>query len=332
MQTRFGIALSLCLVAAVASTNGCGSPDEGQDAGTPDAGQQNPPDAGQPKPDAGTPPPQGDAIGDECTPGSGNDIQGSCEDDFACTGWEFEVFGLNGKPTTRCTARCKSDDQCGENGILANVCTVNGIPQSDVPIFTNGDGMCLRACMVDDDCASGQVCVGLVFGQVCIPDCSLAENECAYGTTCDTLCRPTFCDEATGNCATQGDICVFRDETDPEEEPGVCVGNCATAGCPRGYECDNASGVCEVPGGEYYQLCNNSTPCPEEDAICVVTKQDGSGVCLQDCTESGLCGGTPENQVCGLELTNGSNTCVALCRVNGDCPTGTTCQNGGCLR
>src|SRR5690606_36368605 len=87
MQTRFGIALSLCLVAAVASTNGCGSPDEGQDAGTPDAGQQNQPDAGQPKPDAGPQLPEGDAVGEECTPGRGNDIQGSCEDAFACTGW-----------------------------------------------------------------------------------------------------------------------------------------------------------------------------------------------------------------------------------------------------
>lgn len=333
MQTRFGLALvaSLCTFGLASTVPGCGTPAGGPDAGgTPDAGptfvDAGPVDAG---------PPPGEPIGTSCSGATEEDPQGNCALDLICAPFEYAVLSRRVDDVANnatCTKECTTSAECGATGAIDNVC---------VPLTQAGDGLCAQGCDPDADaCGTGRTCVEITgVGDICVFTCE-TNAECSYGATCmgpangPKTCDIERCPPAPGSCGT-GRACY-----QVSAQLSACVDACPATACPAPLTCDTAKSTCEAPGGTYYTSCNQQTPCATPDAICVVTQSGAtSGLCLQECTDTRLCGGEPEGGQCVLSIQySGPNAppndtvCVIPCpAAPATCPTGSVCSQNFCL-
>lgn len=335
------VAASLCCLVLASA---CSSTNDDDDT-TPDAGQQQQTDAGDEQcpltTDCSIPACDARAcgnggmcsggtcveptqIGDSCTGATQAKPEGTCSAGQLCSDFEFAFFSRQeeeGKST--CTKSCVTDADCGQT---------DGVDNSCIQINAN-NSLCVKGCTPGgSDCQDDLVC--LTFGvtqdspSVCVQQCT--ENaDCIFGMTCTAAgtgikaCNPQECPQA--GCG-EGRACQ------PFGQQSLCVDACSDENpCPNGLECETATGICKVRDGNYYQVCDQTTPCAEPGAICV--SQGGAGTCMQDCTQTGLCGeGDPTGTKCEITITYEGDTppvnvCALPCTAGTTtCPTGSSCK------
>jgi hypothetical protein len=278
-------------------------------------------------PDAG---PQGGAIGDDCAGASETDPQGNCAIDLLCLPLEYVALSRRGGDPANnatCTKRCTNSNECGASGGVDNICIM----------VSQTEGFCARGCD-GAGCGTGRACVPLQgLGSACIFTCA-ANAECGYGFTCTDIGNGTkVCD--LDACPPNGSCGSGRACHQISSQVSGCVDACPTAACPSSLTCDATSGVCKAPGGTYYTPCTSPANCPA-DGLCVAFQQGAtSGVCMQKCTTTGLCGGEPPNAQCAFEVSFGGTNppppesiCAIACpAAPATCPTGTVCDQGFCI-
>lgn len=244
---------------------------------------------------------------------------GACEGRHASPG--TDAFGCPLAPVCVCPGGLVSLD-----GHCPDLCEGFGCPVTvHAPVCSPGTHYefgypyCCGVCVPDDrcwtdadsclavDCAPGMHCIiGPKCEPRCVPDLALcaASADCAPGQTCTTergdCLPPPGCDPQAGvGCI---DLCY-----------GVCVPLPCTAdaGCPLGFHCDPAGGLCQ----------------PNDARYCMASSECGaSEVCT---TEQGECLPAP---ACDPASTAGClDVCYGLCRpagcfTDGECPSGSLCE------
>lgn len=165
------------------------------------------------------------------------------------------------------------------------------------------DGQCVMNCpTVDQDCACaangacGADCLDPRMDRDCPADC--AQNGVCSVQACgrpDADCVPAGqrCDAAV-QCKAR--LCV----NDPQNPINYCSQPCASSSeCPTGMECNPSSRQCQIqqrPVRQLFDSCRAST----------------------DWCAAGICTGP----------VGGITRCVVSCVVQGDCPSGSTCEAG----
>ncbi len=207
---------------------------------------------------------------------------------------------------------CKNDHQCdGGADCIGGYClppTPACDSNLDCPSGVCNQGNCVPehppiGCDAPADCPAGDACAG----GFCTSDSCNDDGDCPAGSVCDNtvdLCVPPHppvpCDTA-GDCPT-GDAC----------EAGYCVPpvDCTDdSDCPGGDVCDNGGVEICVPG-QPPTPCDTASDCP--DTTC-----NGYDDVYTDCTP--VCTG-------GFCSPGGGG-----CSSPGDCPGGSTCQDGQCV-
>jgi len=229
--------------------------------------------------------------GGACLPySSGGTFCGlACQTDAGC-GRGFRCAEIDGVTTKQCVARsgiCES----------LNLCTAD----TECPVgkvCNTQTGQCLLGC-VDGGCPEGNVCTASRCVLACATngDC-VAPGECQDSGKCkipgtceeraDCPDAETYCDRATGSCASG---CL--EDIDCQDAAKVCEGrSCVKKGCEHNYQCafgkvcNQGTGDCEpYPASEPY--CAACDPSAESDPACpapnlCVTFQDEDGQALGD--------------------------------------------------
>jgi len=344
MSSRSGIValFAMCCLVTLPLAGGCGPARPGPgDGGDPTTGGDGGTDAGDPNDctrqgngcdddqvcntqTKRCEDPPGGAVGDICNGATEQDPQGSCANGLICSFVHTTRRQRGDGAAPACSKLCFEDAECGVNGDADNVCV-----QLGQEIGEDGEtGFCQQGCGQDSLCTdSGAQCLGINNDgsqvQVCIGGCAV-HGDCTYGSSCDAslnVCQPETCTNST-QCGA-GRVCanVFGDQ--------VCVDDCTATACPEPLVCDTTTKACKAPGGEYYQSCNEQNPCTESDAACILFAQGATaGICLQECTATQLCGGTPEGARCVVSTQSGDDFCILVCGAgtNVTCPAGTTCK------
>ena len=123
--------------------------------------------------------------------------------------------------------------------------------------------------------------------------------------------------------------------------PGSAGSDCATTGCPAGYDC-GAGGECEPATGDgsICSPCTDGSQCGGPNDFCI-RYPDGAGYCARNCTGPGQCGTDLCADLGGvgqcLRLdAGGSPSCEAVmagCRNDSDCVPSERCRRatGECV-
>lgn len=269
-------------------------------------------------------------IGEACSGATASNEQGTCSAGQLCTPLEFLVFSRladDAEERNTCTKTCVTDADCGQTNGIDNTCFALDATNS----------LCVKGCDPSNptgpSCEGDSVCLSFPIGgkntDVCVAPCE-KNADCRLGMTCSRVnlgdikvCNPDPC-PAGGICG-EGRAC----QTFGQQK--LCIDACSDENpCAEGLTCDTGSGLCKAHAGTYYQVCNNETPCPEDDAECISNPNGGSdGICMQKCAGS-VCGeGDPAGTVCAVQTTAGDSMCALPCSQGTTCPTGTTCASLG---
>ncbi|MFZ5438676.1 MAG: S1 family peptidase [Myxococcota bacterium] len=165
------------------------------------------------------------------------------------------------------------------------------------------DGQCVMNCpTLDQDCACAA-------NGVCGADCvdPAMDRDCPADCVRNGICSVQACGRPDVDCVPEGQRCDAALQCrsrlcvdDPQNPVAYCSKPCAAkADCPTGLECNMTSGQCQFPQRPVRQLFD---PC----------------VTSSDWCASGICTGP----------VGGISRCVASCVVQGDCPSGSTCEAG----
>jgi len=235
-----------------------------------------------------------------CADGSIGGFTGRCLPTAAPTmngnacGWEI----LSCPPPN--PTRCMSDRECNGGACVNGVCSSNPAqcgamecgPPPLAPNIMCPDGMTIggpTACFRHADGSCGYDFINCPGN----PNACMIDRECSAGESC-----------VNGVCSNNN--------------PTSCT---ATMQCPRGLNCDPASGQCVPP-----------TPACMSDRECGANASCVNG----QCTPSGptMCGPNtqcPMGEVCDAMI----GLCVPVvtgCQIDSDCGRGEACLNGQCAR
>ncbi|MBN2499080.1 MAG: hypothetical protein JXR96_31115 [Deltaproteobacteria bacterium] len=212
------------------------------------------------------------------------------------------------------------------------------------------EGECVQ-CLIESDCASGQVCEeGYCVDQGCSPYscplgqwCDLQDGQCKPGCDANEDCEPPeVCNYATHTCGTTD--CCGGCPGDQSCNPSTCAceDRCHSAeDCPEGYEC-RADGQCwctpaACPEGEWCDpstgqcvescagMCGQNAYCSNNTCTCL----DGWGNCnggWDDGCETDLAGDALNCGACGLVC----NLAHATARCQGRVCQVAACDEGWC--
>lgn len=168
-----------------------------------------------------------------------------------------------------------------------------------------------------------------------LPDAGTGPTACTGVLDCPTGqgCLDGFCAELPcgGRCTLSemcvDDACVATDGLDCSDDPGLCpTGFQCTAGeCQRECVTDDdctadGYGSCNVELGLCGQ-CTFDSDCPSEAPTCDTTVSRCVG-----CVENDDC--RIDNQAAGLYCDTATQTCVAGCNGDTDCPSTQRCSGG----
>lgn len=165
------------------------------------------------------------------------------------------------------------------------------------------DGQCVMGCVpVDQDCVckADGVCGAECTDPAMDPDCP---RDCAQ----NGVCAQQACGRPDVDCVLEGQRCdaavQCRDRlcvNDAQNPVNYCSKPCAqSADCPASMECNPGSRVCQVKQRPVRQLFDS---CYAASDFCT----------------AGICTGP----------VGGLSRCVVSCVVQGDCPSGSTCEAG----
>jgi hypothetical protein len=246
-----------------------------------------------------------------CTPVMGPPVGGrpACAGSGACAGTCNGTVSSCSYPTTPCRAASCSDGiatlaaQCDGRGACPPVAMMACQP------YQCGATACLGNCAIDNDCASGERCLGGVcqpksaLGVVCTGDA-----QCVSGYCVDGVCCESSCSGACQSCNSLGG-CVL---VSPAPAPGRprCPGSGMCAG-----RCDGTSRDCVFPA--------NETECAP--ASCTQGVEGGAAYC----DGSGACG-ERVFVACTPYSCNGAH-CHFSCQSDSDCVEGARCLDGACV-
>ncbi len=207
---------------------------------------------------------------------------------------------------------CPGNTQCNDYGTCAYMCDTS----ADCPTGTcyTTVGLCGQSrCSDDSDCFNGTVCID--------------DDGDGTGMCLRIPCNETACSEfnPNGTCANPNETCLY----------GSCVSSCSPNPCNNELfktvcNIENGIPVCSCDIG--YVLDEETNDCVPEASSCDVGFVCESNICVNrddpgfQCLNNAECG-TGMN--CSPTLPSG--VCSG-CSVNSDCPTGSTCLGGYCLR
>lgn len=223
--------------------------------------------------------------------------------------------------------------------------------QSDIDCTKSGErcrnGKCsgTTACIIDGDCAGGEICTAGICTDVNVV-CT-GDADCARGQQCNQLtgacidippctedadCETGFlCRQSTGECVVDPGCSRDIDCGPPARvcEAGVCIDGCGSAGCVLPETCGPITGRCAVD-----QSCTTDGDCNGAQPVCQ------GGQCIDGCEISGCspgaicnttthrCDGQP---VCDTDADCGApvsicylSVCIDGCEP-GLCGTGYVC-------
>lgn len=227
-------------------------------------------------------------------------VDGRCQPPGTCTTDAICPIG------TRCAAATGRCEVTAETSQLCERCEAN-------------------LCLTDADCGPGVICDRPdldLYGEC--QDCGAGgdcfarsgETVCTTDAQCPagTWCLGIECALGGDRCGAAGlGACEVQGPPDPPAAEGLgrcALGVCGTRSC--------ASKGCAPLGGEL-----PGYPCPRGYECTDIVARPNTGACTQDSQcSSGQC----------RRLNEASDLMLCACAGDADCPTGSTCQNGGCLQ
>ncbi|MBL8601309.1 MAG: hypothetical protein JNK72_05245 [Myxococcales bacterium] len=213
----------------------------------------------------------------------------------------------------RCVAGCRNDQGCANGDAGAPDGGAGGALRCDTRSH-----QCV-ACVTDEHCPAGTLCVG----NTCVMGCTPARPCAAGNTCCDGACVDTLSNIA--NCGACSNRCAVTNGA-----PSCMNGICAVGTCNAPFaDCDNAAlNGCEtntLNSAAHCGACGMACPArPNAAASC------NGGTCAYACTPGFAdCDGNPANG-CEIDLQSDPQRCGA-CNTVCNPPNGTPrCAAGQC--
>jgi hypothetical protein len=242
-----------------------------------------------------------------------------------------------------------------DDGSMSEVTTDPTLSDSGGESEASDDG-CAGECLVDDDCATGQTCIGCIcfgnspgcedYGAGIFADCTPGDNSVcesdSAGCLVDNVLTPTagvcffpcaeICDCPAPPAGFESQL-ACDDLTEAGENE--CYINCEGGGeCPPDMFCF-ANTICffgsppaEIP--LYGDCLDQRGQC--DDGFCMAGADGGYAVCAQACDVEGDCAAPTSGDapVLCTDVTEDEQTeCILDCSAGQTCPDGMACDPDG---